>query len=193
MRGGGGLPEPTEYLVKRAVGRGPWGRGLATCLVCKFRTGISLCFLGFSSLFIYLERKVEHVSQGGGERDSRAGSAPSARSQRWADLGLRLTKHEITTRAKTRNPTLNWPSHPGAPRNRPLFDTPLEETEGAGGGQMTRTLLTALLFLGTWGRHSCWGLRAQGWEEGLWPGRWRRAAGLSRDGDLVPGVSGGCL
>lgn len=36
---------------------------------------------------------------------------------------------------------------------------------------MTCTLLTALLFLGTWGRHSCWGLRAQGWEEGLWPGR----------------------
>ena len=54
MRGGGGLPEPTEYLVKRAVGRGPWGRGLATCLVCKLRTGISLSLFSGFFKFIYL-------------------------------------------------------------------------------------------------------------------------------------------
>ena len=79
---------------------------------------ILYCFI-FSSVFIYFwERETERQREreaGEGQRKRGRERIPSRYCQRGADAGLDPTNREIMPWAKTKTPTLDRLSHPGAP------------------------------------------------------------------------------
>ena len=68
--------------------------------------------------FIHFKREIEKAQVGEGQREgeteSQAGFVHAIRAE--ADVGLKLMNSEIMTWAEIKSWTLNWLSHPGAPK-----------------------------------------------------------------------------
>ena len=107
---------------------GPWDTSFITlrghtvkCVFWLVPTGIlnpnpkPTFFCSF--LFIYLER--EHEQGRGRERGRERSPSRLHTVSMETNVGLKLTKHEIMTWAEAKSRTVNWLSHPGAPK--PIF------------------------------------------------------------------------